>query len=69
MEPKRSGVSRTVLTIEDKQKLIAKVKSWEKIPDVTRQYVLNRPTLDTILAKKSIIKKTQAAKGVTKIHI
>jgi hypothetical protein len=49
MGPKKSGVSRTVLTIE------------------TKQYGLNSSTVGTILAKKDIIKKTQKAKGVSKI--
>jgi hypothetical protein len=35
--------------------------------DIARQYGLNRSTVGTILAKKDIIKKTQKAKGVTKI--
>ncbi|GFT53258.1 hypothetical protein TNCV_4233531 [Trichonephila clavipes] len=34
---------------------------------VARQYGLNRSTVCTILAKKYIIKKTQAAEGVAKI--
>jgi hypothetical protein len=34
--------------------------------DIARQYGLNRSTVGTILAKKDI-KKTQKAKGVTKI--
>ncbi|GFW81327.1 hypothetical protein TNCV_376751 [Trichonephila clavipes] len=34
--------------------------------DVARQYGLNRCTVCTILSKKDITKKTQAAEGVTK---
>ena len=67
MEPKENGVSRTVLTIKTKQEIIANVESGQKAADVARQYGLNRSTVCTILAKKDIIKKTQAAKGVTKI--
>ena len=67
MGPKKNGVSRTVLTIKTKQEIIANVESGQKAADVARQYGLNRSTLCTILAKKDIIKKTQSAKGVTKI--
>jgi transposase-like protein len=67
MEPKKSGVSRTVLTMETKQEIIAKVESGHKMFDIARQYGFNRSTVGTILAKKNIIKKTQQAKGVTKI--
>jgi len=67
MGPKKSGVSRTVLTIETKQEIIAKVESGQMMSDIARQYGLNRSTVGTILAKKDIIKKTQKAKGVTKI--
>jgi len=67
MGPKKRGVSRTVLTIETKQEIIAKVESGQKMSDIARQYGLNRSTVGTILAKKDIIKKTQKAKGVTKI--
>ena len=66
MGPKKNGVSRTVLTIKTKQEIIANVESGQKAADVARQYGLNRSTVCTILAKKDIIKKTQAAKGVTK---
>ncbi|GFU85161.1 hypothetical protein TNCV_1554241 [Trichonephila clavipes] len=47
--------------------MIAKVESGQKMDDVARQYGLSRSTVCTILAKKDIIKKTQAAEGVTKI--
>jgi transposase-like protein len=67
MGPKKSGVSRTVLTIETKQEIIAKVESGQKMSGIARQYGLNRSTAGTFLAKKDIIKKTQKAKGVTKI--
>jgi transposase-like protein len=67
MGPKKSGVSRTVLTIETKQEIIAKVVSGQKMADIARQFGLNRSTIGTTLAKKDIIKKTQKAKGVTKI--
>ncbi|GFY03112.1 tigger transposable element-derived protein 1-like protein [Trichonephila clavipes] len=67
MGPKNHGVSRTVLTINTKREMIAKVESRQKMADVARQYGLNRSTVNTILAKKDIIKKTQAAEGVTKI--
>jgi transposase-like protein len=67
MGPKKSGVSRTVLTIETKQEIIAKVESGQKMSDIARQYGLNRSTVGTILAKKDTIKKTQIATGVTKI--
>lgn len=67
MGPKKNGVSRTVLTIKTKQEIIANVESGQKAADVARQYGLNRSTVCTILAKKDIINKTQAAKGVTKI--
>ena len=67
MGPKKNGVSRTVLTIKTKQEIIANVESGQKAADVARQYGLNRSTVCTILAKKDIIKKTQAAKGVMKI--
>ena len=67
MGPKKNGVSQTVLTIKTKQEIIANVESGQKSADVARQYGLNRSTVCTILAKKDIIKKTQAAKGVTKI--
>jgi transposase-like protein len=65
--PKERGVSRTVLTIENKQDIIAKVESGQKMSDIARQYGLNRSTVGTTLSKKDIIKKTQKAKGVTKI--
>jgi tRNA(Phe) wybutosine-synthesizing methylase Tyw3 len=67
MGPKRRGVSRTVLTLKIKQEIIAKVVSGQKMSDIARQCGLNRSTVRTILAKKDIIKKTQKAKGVTKI--
>ena len=67
MGPKKRGVSRTVLTIETKQEIIAKVESGQKMSDIARQYGLNRSTVGTILAKKDITKKTKKAKGVTKI--
>ena len=67
MGPKKNGVSRTVLNIKTKQEIIANVEIGQKAADVARQYGLNRSTVCTILAKKDIIKKTQAAKGVTKI--
>ncbi|GFY72298.1 tigger transposable element-derived protein 1-like protein [Trichonephila inaurata madagascariensis] len=67
MGPKKHGVLRTVLTINIKREMIAKVESGQKMADVARQYGLNRSTVYTILAKKDIIKKTQAAEGVTKI--
>jgi transposase-like protein len=67
MGPKKSGVSRTVLTTETKQEIIAKVESGQKMSDIAMQYGLNRSTSRTILAKKDIITKTQKAKGVTKI--
>ncbi|GFX75453.1 hypothetical protein TNCV_2547241 [Trichonephila clavipes] len=67
MGPKKHGVSRTVLTINTKREMIARVESGQKMADVARQYGLNRSTVCTILAKKDIIKKTQAAEGVTKI--
>ncbi|XP_035230077.1 tigger transposable element-derived protein 1-like [Stegodyphus dumicola] len=67
MGPKKSGVSKTVLTIKNKQDIITKVVSGQKMTDVARQYGFNRFTIGTILAKKDIIKKTQAAKGETKI--
>ncbi|GFV61014.1 tigger transposable element-derived protein 1-like protein [Trichonephila clavipes] len=67
MCPKKHGVSRTVLTINTKREMIAKVESGQKMADVARQYGLNRSTVCTILAKKDIIKQTQAAEGVTKI--
>ncbi|GFU33029.1 hypothetical protein TNCV_4156001 [Trichonephila clavipes] len=66
MGPKKHGVSRTVLTINTKREMIAKVESGQKMADVARQYGLNRSTVCTILAKK-YIKKIQAAEGVTKI--
>jgi transposase-like protein len=56
MGPKNSGVSRTVLTIETKQEIIAKVESGQQMSDSARQYGLNRSTVGTILAKKDIIK-------------
>ncbi|GFW22707.1 tigger transposable element-derived protein 1 [Trichonephila clavipes] len=43
--------------------MIAKVESGQKMADVARQYGLNRSIVCTILAKKDIIKKTQAAEG------
>jgi transposase-like protein len=52
MVPKKSGVSRTVLTIETKQEIITKVESGQKMSDIARQYGLNRSTVGTILAKK-----------------
>ncbi|GFS40186.1 hypothetical protein TNIN_234931 [Trichonephila inaurata madagascariensis] len=67
MGPKKHGVSRTVLTINTKREMIAQVESGQKMADVARQYGLNRSTVCTILPKKDIIKKTQAAEGVTKI--
>ncbi|GFT17616.1 tigger transposable element-derived protein 1-like protein [Trichonephila clavipes] len=67
MGPKEHGVLRTVLIINTKREMIAKVESGEKMADVVRQYGLNRSTVCTILAKKYIIKKIQAAEGVTKI--
>jgi transposase-like protein len=67
MGHKKSGVSRTVLTVETKQEIIAKVESGQMMPDIATQYGLNRSTVGTTLAKKGIIKKTQKAKGVTKI--
>ncbi|GFT23782.1 tigger transposable element-derived protein 1 [Trichonephila clavipes] len=67
MGPKKHGVSRNMLTINTKREMIAKVESGQKMADVTRQYGLNRSTVCTILAKKDIIKKTQAAEGVMKI--
>ncbi|GFY61309.1 tigger transposable element-derived protein 1 [Trichonephila inaurata madagascariensis] len=67
MGPKKHGVSRTVLTINTKREMIAKVESGQKMADVVRQYGLNKSTVCTILAKKDITKKTQAAEGVTKI--
>ncbi|GFR27831.1 tigger transposable element-derived protein 1-like protein [Trichonephila clavata] len=67
MGSKKHGVSRTVLTINTKREMIAKVESGQKMADVARKYGLNRSTVCTILAKKDIIKKTQAAEGVTKI--
>jgi tRNA(Phe) wybutosine-synthesizing methylase Tyw3 len=67
MGPKKSGVSITVLTIETKQEIIAKVESGQKMSDIARQCGFNRSTVGTILAKKVIIKKTQKAQGVTKI--
>jgi transposase-like protein len=69
MGPKKSGVSRTVLTVETKQEVIAKVESGQKMSDIARQCCLNRSTVGAILAKKDIIKKTQKAKAVTKNHI
>jgi transposase-like protein len=42
MEPKKSGGSRTVLTIETKQEIIAKVESGQKMSDIARQYGLNK---------------------------
>jgi transposase-like protein len=56
MESKKSGVSRTVLTIETKQEIIAKVQSGQEMSDIARQYGLNRSTVGTIVAKKDIIK-------------
>lgn len=53
---KKSGVSRTALTIETKQEIIAKVESGQ-MSDVAKQYGLNRSTVGTILTKKDIIKK------------
>jgi transposase-like protein len=50
MGPKKSGVSRTVLNIETKQEIIAKVESGQKVSDIARQYGLNRSTVGTILA-------------------
>ncbi|GFX71855.1 tigger transposable element-derived protein 1-like protein [Trichonephila clavipes] len=47
--------------------MIAKVESGQKMADFARQHGLNRSAVCTILAKKDIIKKTQAAEGVTKI--
>ncbi|GFY58406.1 hypothetical protein TNIN_223881 [Trichonephila inaurata madagascariensis] len=67
MGRQKHGVSRTVLTINTKREMIAKVESGQKMSHVARQYGLNRSTVCTILAKKDIIKKTQAAEGVTKI--
>jgi transposase-like protein len=67
MGPQESGVSRIVLAIETKQEIIAKVESGQKMSDIARQYGLNRSTVGTILAKKDSTKKTQKAKGVTKI--
>jgi transposase-like protein len=67
MGPKKTGVSRTVLTIETKQQIIGKVESGQKMSGIARQYGLNRSTVGTILAKKDIIKQNQKAKGVTKI--
>ncbi|GFY27876.1 tigger transposable element-derived protein 1 [Trichonephila clavipes] len=64
MVPKKHGGSRTINT---KREMIAKVESGQKMADVARQYGLNKSTVCTILAKKDIIKKTQAAEGVTKI--
>ncbi|GFR15825.1 tigger transposable element-derived protein 1-like protein [Trichonephila clavata] len=66
MDPKKYGVSRTVLTLNTERETIAKVESGQKMVDVARQYGLNRSKVCTILAKKDI-KKTQAAEGVTKI--
>ncbi|GFX35356.1 tigger transposable element-derived protein 1 [Trichonephila clavipes] len=67
MGPKKQGVSRTVLTINTKREMIAKVESGQKMADVARQYGLNRSAVCTILAKKDITKNTRAAEGVTKI--
>ncbi|GFT33504.1 hypothetical protein TNCV_4381141 [Trichonephila clavipes] len=67
MGPKKRAVSRTVLTINSKREMIAEVESGQKMADVARQYGLNRSTVCTILAKKDITKKTQAAEGVMKI--
>ncbi|GFX87310.1 hypothetical protein TNCV_3368801 [Trichonephila clavipes] len=67
MGPTKHGVSRTVLTINTKREMIAKVEGGQKMADIARQYGLNRSTVRTILAKKDIIKKTQATEGVTKI--
>ncbi|GFW92009.1 hypothetical protein TNCV_2152881 [Trichonephila clavipes] len=64
---KKQGVSRTVLTINTKREMLAKVKSGQKMADVARQHGLNRSTVCTISAKKDIMKKTQAAERVTKI--
>ncbi|GFY63054.1 tigger transposable element-derived protein 1-like protein [Trichonephila inaurata madagascariensis] len=64
---KKLGVPRSVLTINTKREMIANVESGQKMSDVERQYGLNRSTVCTILAKKDIIKKTQAAEGVMKI--
>jgi transposase-like protein len=50
MGPKKSGVSRTVLTIETKQEILAKVESGQKMSDIARQYGLKRSTVGTILA-------------------
>ncbi|GFQ90417.1 tigger transposable element-derived protein 1-like protein [Trichonephila clavata] len=47
--------------------MIAKVESGQKMADVARQYGWNKSRVCTILAKKDIIKKTQAAEGITKI--
>ena len=66
MGPKKCGVSRTVHTITTKKEIIAKLESGEKVADVAVHYGLNRSSVCTIIAKKDI-KKTQAAKGVTKI--
>ncbi|GFS51661.1 tigger transposable element-derived protein 1 [Trichonephila clavipes] len=67
MGPKKHGVSRTMLTINTKREMIAKVESGQKMADVARQYSFYMSTVCTILAKKDIIKKTQAAEGVTRI--
>jgi transposase-like protein len=62
-------VSRTVLTIETKQEIIAKVQSGQKVSDIARQYGLNRSTVVTILAKKDIIKKLKKLKEERKSHL
>jgi transposase-like protein len=60
-------VSITVLTIETKQEIIAKVECGQKMSEIARQYGSNGSTVGTILAKNDISKMTQKAKGVTKI--
>ncbi|GFY43791.1 hypothetical protein TNIN_172501 [Trichonephila inaurata madagascariensis] len=67
MGPKKHGVSRTVLTINTKREIIATVESGQKMADIARKYGLNRSKVCTILAKKDIVKKTQATEGVSKI--
>ncbi|GBM05732.1 hypothetical protein AVEN_55827-1 [Araneus ventricosus] len=74
MWPKKSRVARTVLATGIKQEIIAKGESGPfATPDIRRYLMLlscmawNRFTVGTVLAKKGLIKKVQAAKGVTKI--
>ncbi|GFX59499.1 hypothetical protein TNCV_3373761 [Trichonephila clavipes] len=64
---KKHGVSRNMLTVNTKREMITKVKRGQKMADVARQYRVNRSTVCSILTKKDIIKKIQAAEGVTKI--